>query len=405
MSTNSYITQQSLKSSKSKGLTASEMKEWIFAFLLFLISGPYFVWERMYIYYFAQILFFSLSLRYLNFNKDDFAIPLCLLFLNLYFIFKMTSSSGIPNLNGIAFVFLRTFSLIPFFFLNKNLWSKIFEKYILIFSITLIPSIIQFLLVTYLNINFPQNIIVECPLNPNRSYDQFWFYVKLPQNLYSMIDFPRFFAYYDEPGVLGNIAMVLLYVEGYNLKRWYNVPIFIAGILSFSLLFYVATLIYILLFSSLKNKIVVIVLVALLITYAYNNEILYNYVFKRFEIVDGEWTGDNRENYNFKYWFSQVNLEDYFFMGYPLGKKVIYAATYKWAMVLFGVIPCLLYISLLIVRASKKIGLRKEFVVYLLIPLMIWFQRPFVHIPLYVFLMVVPVYSLINNLKKNIYLR
>lgn len=49
----------------------------------------------------------------------------------------------------------------------------------------------------------------------------------------------QIFGMYDEPGVVGTIAGAILMTRQFNFKKWINIPIFIAGILSFSLFFYV----------------------------------------------------------------------------------------------------------------------------------------------------------------------
>ncbi len=383
-----------LINNKINNNTLNNREEWLFATFLFLLSAPYFVWERMYLYWISAFFFLAISIKHLRFKKNDIAIPIIILILCFYFQLKVVYNGRIANINAIILVLFTTITLIPFFFLKSSSWYSIFKKYLLIFSITLIPSIIQYSFSFFLNTGFSSNVIDTCPLNPGRSYNQFLFYVSLRQfgDFWNFGDLYRFFSYYDEPGVLGNVAMVLMYVEGYNLKRWYNIPIFIAGILSFSLLFYIATLLYILLFGKVKVKLIVGLIVFLMIMYAYNNSILYEYVFKRFEIVDGKLVGDNRANKVFSDWFENIKLEEYFFLGYEVGKKVEYAASYLYTMVLFGVIPNLLFFVLIINRAYKKLGLNKYFLLYSVIPFMIWYQRPFVWMPLYYFLMFVPLY-------------
>lgn len=49
----------------------------------------------------------------------------------------------------------------------------------------------------------------------------------------------RFYSVFDEPGVLGTLGALLLYVNKYDLKKWYNFAIFIGGIFTFSLAFYI----------------------------------------------------------------------------------------------------------------------------------------------------------------------
>lgn len=74
------------------------------------------------------------------------------------------------------------------------------------------------------------------PLNTIKSYE----YIQYPFLVVSQVsDFVyfRFCAYYDEPGVVGSIASLLLIGNRFNLRLWENWPILIAGLFSFSLFF------------------------------------------------------------------------------------------------------------------------------------------------------------------------
>lgn len=85
-------------------------------------------------------------------------------------------------------------------------------------------------------------------LNTLKSYDYmaYAFFV-MPSKTFDIL--PRFFGMYDEPGVVGTIAGAILMTRQFNFKKWINIPIFIAGILSFSLFFYVIFAIYVILFA------------------------------------------------------------------------------------------------------------------------------------------------------------
>lgn len=53
----------------------------------------------------------------------------------------------------------------------------------------------------------------------------------------------RFYGVFDEPGVLGTIGALLLYVNRYDFRKWYNIALLAGGIPTLSLAFYLLTII------------------------------------------------------------------------------------------------------------------------------------------------------------------
>lgn len=109
------------------------------------------------------------------------------------------------------------------------------RKIRLCFSITLAFSIIQFILVQILGISMPAKSIQPLNKAKQASYLAYTFYVTT--NQWGADILPRFFGYYDEPGVVGTLSGLILMTRKFNLKKLINIPIFIGGLLSFSLFF------------------------------------------------------------------------------------------------------------------------------------------------------------------------
>lgn len=59
---------------------------------------------------------------------------------------------------------------------------------------------------------------------------------------YKEFDFFRFYSVFDEPGVLGTLSSFILFGNRYNFKQWQNVVILIGGIFTYSMAFYVLSL-------------------------------------------------------------------------------------------------------------------------------------------------------------------
>jgi len=115
-------------------------------------------------------------------------------------------------------------------------------------------------------------------------------------------------------------------------------------------------------------------------------------LFSRFEIEDGNLAGYNRENGNFINWFDKRTLGDYFFFGYS--GKIEYAASWRWALVQWGVIPCFIYFFMILLNAIRLRLPKRDLVLLFSILIIIFIQRPFLTNYFYVFLIVVPQFYL-----------
>ena len=372
-------------------LSFSRLEEWIMAFLIFILSTPMFTWDIIFIYYAAAVLFFFLSIKYFSANiKSYYGLLSILSLFCLYFlIYKYT-----PNAQLYVFIF-TFFVMIPFFMMNPVLWSKVYKKYLLIFSITIIPSIIEYVLVSFFGLSLSSKIIHSSPLNPwEYPYRQYMFFVYMDSPWLNLV--PRFYGFYDEPGVVGNIAMVFLFTERFNMRKWYNYPILIAGLLSFSLLFYASILFYILLFVKSKYKVIVFLLIGFTVYLSFDNPILYNLIYRRFEFSEGNLQGDTRNIEELTRWFNSLDTWD-FLCGVDPGNRIRQYASIKYTIGVCGLISLFLFFFILFYRVSVKLGFTKDFLLYIMIISLIFYQRPFLNHPHYVFLMIVPFYVLLKQ--------
>lgn len=374
-----------------------KLEEWIFAGIMFILSTPVFIWDKTNIYTISSILFVLLSLsHFLKTNKRIPIIALLLIIIYSYFAIRY-----ILLFEGSFFGFLLLIlSFIPFVTLDHKFWAVVFEKYVTIFSITLIPSVIQHLLIYTLGMHFNYQLIEASPWNFRlNSYLNYGFCVQE----YAGYDIlPRFYGIYDEPGVIGTIAMVILFIKKYNLKKWYNVTIFTAGVLSFSFFFYIATIIYFFLFTSNKNRIVLVIIFAILTTFSISSEAFDTYFFDRINQVfsSGRFM-ENRENNSFNLFYKSLNNYDLIF-GVPIGAKIVFSTVYKFLFVAVGIIPISIFFFLLFVYSYKTLRFSKELFIYILIPILVFAQRPFINNVFYIFLTIVPLHAIyIQKIKQT----
>jgi hypothetical protein len=371
----------------------SSLKVWGYTICIFLLSMPYFMWNlpvppEPFLLLFCLLL----SISEIRVSRKNVA-PI----LGIICLYTIVVVRGGFTIFGIG----STLLILPIFILDKEFLSKVFHAYSILFSITIIPSIIIFVLVIFLGFEMDNNLINPLNISKEGDYLQYPFLV-LYRDIFGIN--PRFYGYYDEPGVIGTIAGVLLIVKKVDLKNRFNIPIFIAGILSLSFFFFIVITIYILLFEKIKYKLVLILLCAFLLFFFYSNELLYTHVFRRFEFGEEGLVGDNRMDIQSREWYENFkNSSDYLFGigGYSNWRENYHGASYKELIINYGLIFLLLYITNFSFLAMKNIKRNKELSIYILVLLSILYQRPFIADMLYVFLLFSTIYALSRESKSE----
>lgn len=369
---------------------------WGYALSIFLFSMPFFVWNTT-LNVAPILLIFCLvfSLRYIKLTVNQ-VIPVILIIL----LYVVISIRGEFNIIGTAAILL----ICHLFLLDEKFLIKVFNAYLLIFSVTIIPSLIVYILVIFLGVQLP-NIKIEA-LNHFKEgiYLRYPFLVVY---LDAGIVIPRFFGYYDEPGVVGTIAGVLLCARNFNLKDKINIPIFIAGILSLSLFFIIICAIYVIVFAKLKYKIITVVLLFLFVINFFSNKVLNEFVFNRLEITPSGLTGDNRiGDIYFEEWYKKFQDSSSYLFGLGRGSHLIYnigGCTYKDVITDYGILFFIIYITSFVFKGYQKIKKARYFFIYLLIFFGVIYQRPFIENLFYVFLLFAPISDLSNQRNKNLY--
>ena len=84
----------------------------------------------------------------------------------------------------------------------------------------------------------------------------------------SHVDYFRFYSVYDEPGVLGTISSFLLFVKKYDLSKKINLVIFLGGIFTYSMAFYILSIIGILFYAFSRSLRKNLVLFSVLMVFA-----------------------------------------------------------------------------------------------------------------------------------------
>lgn len=349
---------------------------YIYGFSMFLLLMPYFTWEhRKLLKLFILPLLFVIGM--LNRRKveklDLFIIPIFSLFL-IYIELPIQQSLS----------FLLTQSLLVFFIVDRNKLVEYFECFKLFFTISLFLSLITYFLVIF---SVPLNYNLIDPLNPLKTvlYQQYTFLV-FPDTLLDNL-IPRFCGLFDEPGVVGTVAGIILFAERCNLKKLKNIILFVAGIFSFSLFFFILVFVSLLIFHKKKVVFIFLSLFTLFFVLTKEDPVLDKYIWERMEMEDGKLKGDDRSEKGLDEYFERFIHSDNFLWGTG---KISYAASasYKQFVIRYGLIfsiSVLIFFVVLTAQINKNI---KGIFVSLLLFLFLMYQRPFIFDPAYLYLMI-----------------
>ncbi|WP_302303709.1 hypothetical protein [Culturomica massiliensis] len=376
-----------------KGKTKSYGLEWLIAILLFFLSMPYFIWPVPELYNLLLLPFLLFLLPQFEIDKKQLVLNLLLFFSYSFIAFRITLNNGGSALGGlfVAVTFL------PFLFVKKELWIKIFESYAKLYALLILFPIIEYILIYFVRIPIPHTLIDPSPFNSHEcSYEKYYFLTVMQNGMHLFI--PRFSGYFDEPGIVGTISMGLLYATKYDLKKKYNIIILIAGILSFSFFFYLATVIYIMLFCPPKAKIAVAVIAVTLIALLWSNGFLETNVISRFEKFFTKGGLSERDTDLFLDMYENTSFAELFFG--IIGQRVPHSTSYKYLLAVCGIMPMALLSVFYFIKAYNLLKFSKEFLIYILTYIFIIAQRPFINVTIYIFLFTVSMYALFYSQKK-----
>ncbi|AEF83600.1 putative membrane protein [Treponema primitia ZAS-2] len=360
--------------------------EWIFVIFLFFTGQPFYTWNNL-LYKYSIVVCSAIFIFNFAPNKKN-GICISILFY-LYLIVSLKNT----NMNfGLALAFWSLFIASPIFLKNT------FRKYLILFSIMLIPSIVIYILVYFIRIKIP-NIIISIPAR-DYSYNAFPFLIHP-----NVVNVLRFCAYYSEPGQLGTACSILFIANGFTIKRKANIPILIAGLLSLSFAFYLLMFIYIVLFLKVKYKIVILLIISILFLYVFNeNEFVKNYTFRRLEIKNGKLIGDNRTNQFFDYGYNRYKKTNNYFWGIDSKTADYYifrdgSSSYKNIILRYGFIFFCIYCFMVSFIAFSYLGFQKTLIAFLLILFGTMYQRPFVEYINYLYLIYCSIFYMSDRVK------
>lgn len=351
-----------------RNITSNSIIALIIAILLFFRCQPYLLWgvediARIII----SILIPILSIRFVNLNGKNKIV--FILFFTSFLIVGFVRGSDILRITNLVLL-----ALIPV--LRKNFVYDIYGYFKSIFVFTLSISLVVYLIV--LVTNWESHIIIE-PLNELKEYKYYQYPFLVIPTATSL--FMRFHGLFDEPGVIGTIGGLILCVERFNLKKWSNLIILFAGLISFSFYFYILFAFVIVYSSSGKYRLYALLFIVIFYLATYTNSTLYGLIWYGFNINPETNTlvGMNRGEDQIKEILeSNLFSKNFFFgFGYKAAEKYMDGASIYLTIFRDGFLFVFLNLLGYIVSAYIKLKNKKgKFIIFVLILLGTYYQRP-----------------------------
>ena len=357
----------------------------ILLLVLIISTQPFYLWNVKIEYFVVSTIFI-----YVLYDFACYQNPKRMLSFLLLSIFYLTATFHTYHVNIFASL-LYFFLPLLFYFVRDEHWIYVYKKYLLFYTITLVPSLVVYFLVVWGGIDLPHTIIP--PLNEAKSYNYLAYpFLVVPDTLLSL----RFMGYYDEAGVIGTISGTLFLINKCDLKKWENWILLISGIFSFSLFFYLLILVYVLLFGSLKTKLLSGTVFAVVVFYLIGTDNpLNNLIFERLNMDNSESLYRlTRTDMYFDDFYNRFINSDMLWFGYgnTYTQTVVNTsgASYKFLIVDFGIIMFMVYIVALVIYYSSFKLKFKQILLLIFLMMANVYQRPFIFSLAYIFLLVSP---------------
>ena len=274
---------------------------------------------------FILALLLSRSTRTHIFTRTDFILPTVSCLLVQYY-------QSVVNAQNIVPYVISTSSLCLYycmFRIDKNLAEKALTKICVVFAGFLIISLLFFFL-RFIGVDLPNSPVDR----GHYSYTNYYLFLLDDRELWNIL-LPRFHSVFLEPGHMGTTILMLLATQIGKWRRWYNIVMFVALLLSFSLAAYCLGVILLFLRLWILRRKIFLKIIALVsslavavgISFVYNDgdNMLNNLIVMRLEISDtgDDFEGNNRVSTDFEREFeSFMNSPDVMF-----GREMDYEAS------------------------------------------------------------------------------
>lgn len=367
-----------------------------------LSLNPFFIWgwARE-----CQVLtLLTLALLYAPHYVNTYEIKLgfCIFSL-IFYVFIASNASWL----GALYFAASAFFIVQ---LTADELAKTFHLFSIFFAASLAPAVFLWVVHhvlgdnSWLALGYVDEAIMPdaAKIEAGQRYIKYPFAVVLDYML--DMKYYRLHGPYDEPGVVGTIAALMLAVNKYKVKSISNIFILMAGILSFSLAFFFLAGIYLILQFLRRPLHSVLIVIVLLIFSAFlfeNNE-LHSLTVDRMSLnAQGGFSGDNRSSDFLNEAFGKWEEADLFTFMFGEG-SLQHSGTSSWKQIpiqigIFGLVLLILIFILLYIRHCLSIEIYALMFSILFFSSM--YQRPGVLIPVYILIFIAGTLPVFNQRK------
>ena len=207
--------------------------------------------------------------------------------------------------------------------------------------------------------------------------------------LFSELGAIRLCGLFNEPGAFGTFLALILCIEDFDLKKRENVIMALAGLLSFSVAFFIISLLY-LIMKMRKDKrllvpltILLIFIVFILPNLEFSNPILQAFT-NRLKFDDGAFVADTRSSDFVDEKFSDMLYGDHLFWGFK-GKYLVSidyentTSTFKVPFIEYGMIGFFVIYGILLINALKRTKGISTAIMFVLCFAFSVYQRPYIY--------------------------
>lgn len=338
----------------------------VLAFLVFVACWPFFFWQYERAYVFSCLLIFFVSIFNIDVETKNRRWTI-FYFVLIYFLLGFCRGTS-------AWPIYFAYALIPC--LKIDVLSSTYRSFRFLIIIVFSLSLVNLLLLLF-GVSLPSQNIE--PLNTLKPYG----YIQYPFIIFPMTAedgaFSRFCSVFDEPGVVGTLAGMILCVEKYSMHKIGNIILLIAGLLSMSLYFFVISFLFVLLQTKTKKIFILCVIGFCVYILTSNIDFFNDYLWNRLVMTDdGKFQGDNRNSTEFLRLFNNSFNDIRIILGYGSDyvKNYQESASIQLFILRDGILFVLLFLIGYINLAFKYIKPRSRLLFFLIFLVGTLYQRP-----------------------------
>lgn len=349
--------------------------QWLTAVWMYLLLFPYFAWEiEPYASWLIQLPLVAFLLLYQSKNVDYIAV---FSFGLISFIAALCNGA---NLFGI----LMSFTNVLIFSTKKSFLIGVYNKYRYIYIILIMLSLISYILVT-IGVSLPYHISPPPPRNTiEYNYHIYPFFASPSVDDWRQLGLNRFNGLFDEPGVVGTISFLLLFIDKFNFKKVGNIILLISGIMSFSLFFYLALFIclcYKVIIDkvTLHKKIILMGCVFLGLFAVSTNEVTRVLIFDRvtWDETANTIAGDNRSSESLKNYVHSIRGTSAYFWGKPeMVNQFKGSASLEKQILAYGFVTLFLFFLFFAIYSMKYLHISRKWIMFYIVFFIIMYNRP-----------------------------